>query len=185
MNFPEPLEGDAEGSKQAIQKLNQHHHRVIDLLLSHPTPSGNEICKIMGMTAPWLSSVRRSDVFKQELARRRQEFTEQRDIKVQTQLDRIIGKGLSLMADHLEEVDEFDNSPVATFNEVKIASELALKASGYLGNNATQVNVNNIDASTSIQHNTVDASTLMAARQRLINGGDDVKTIEAETPPSE
>ena len=181
MIFPETADGNTEVSKQPIQKLNQHHHRVIDLLLAHPTPSGNQICEIMGMTAPWLSTVRGSDVFKQEFARRRMAFADHRDIVVQTQLSRIVGTGLTGLADHLDAVDE-EGDPVASFHEFKVATELALKASGYLGA-GTQVNIQN-NTEHKVVNNSVDASTLMAARARLLQGGRDVETIEGETLPA-
>jgi DNA-binding Lrp family transcriptional regulator len=71
---PRAMPGDSPlASKPApIQKLRYSHEAMIDLLLSEPWISQNELADRFGMSPSWISTIICSDLFQSALAKRRE-----------------------------------------------------------------------------------------------------------------
>ncbi len=58
-------------SKQ-LTRLEPWHHDLIDWMLQNPAASGREAAAHFGVSPTWISIVKNSEVFRAELARRRE-----------------------------------------------------------------------------------------------------------------
>ena len=165
----------ATSKKPALKKLSHRHQRVLDIMLRNPEMRLQEIADELGYTVPWISTIVNSDLFQEALKKRREAF-ERHDNRVITEkLNNITHKGLDLLMDHIdydpdyeEGEDLLDDGP--SFQEIKQVTELAMKASGYLGNKGPNVTVNNNNNNV-VAAPQVAQSTMEEARARLIGHG--------------
>ena len=102
----------------SIASARWHHDRIIDYILEAPTaPSQNEIGKVFGFTATWVSIMVNSDAFKNRLEERKGELT---DPKIKASiLERLDGLAKSALDKLIERVD--GTIPIKTSDLVAIA----------------------------------------------------------------
>lgn len=163
-------------TKPVIKKLSPRHKRVLDFMIRNPELRLAEIAKELDYTVPWISTIANSELFKAEYNRRRAVFEEQDNKALSIKLNNIAHKGLDHLMEHISDYqfDEEDGEDLIndgpSFQEVKQVTELALKASGYLGGSGKGNITINDNRQTQNNVVTVAQSTLEKARERLING---------------
>lgn len=128
-----PLQGTASAAG-AIKRVNYSHDAMIDLIVTNPDISQNELAAYFGYSVGWVSRVRNSDAFLARLAERKADLVDPSiaatvDEKIRAVADRAWGTVL-------EKIDK----GVVTFDQALNAAEKAGKALGY-GARAQNVNV--------------------------------------------
>ena len=134
-----PLETSQRGSVTIprIDRVSYTHDAMIDLVLSNPVISQNEIAAHFGYTASWVSIIFNSDAFQSRLAARKEEII---DPLVRGQVEEAI-KGL--VARSVDILREKLNNPNASTELAMEVFKASTRAAGYgarTGN--TTVNVN-------------------------------------------
>lgn len=101
-----------------IKSARFHHDRIIDFILEAPTPpSQNEIAKIFGFSATWVSIIINSDAFKHRLEERKAELI---DPKIRASIvERLDGLAKSALDKLIERIDS--PIPIKTSDLVAIA----------------------------------------------------------------
>lgn len=69
-----PAESPLAPRPQPIQKLRYNHQAMVDLLVTDPTLSQNELADIFDRSPSWISTIICSDLFQDMLAKRRTEI---------------------------------------------------------------------------------------------------------------
>lgn len=126
--------------RAVVLKLNYAHDAMIDLILSDPGISQNEIARRMGYSASWVSQLVSSDAFQARLAERSKEIVDPvLRATVEEQFRGVLARSLDIVRQKLnrEAAEVPDNLALRTL-------ELSSRALGYGARNDT-VNVN-IDA---------------------------------------
>ncbi len=94
------------GEFHSIQKLNYRHEAIISFMISHPDMKQGEIASALGISEAWLSTIKRSDMFRREYKRRMNIHHEELDTQVREKLYKVGIKALDRVDEALEEVDE-------------------------------------------------------------------------------
>lgn len=127
-----PLQGTASAAN-AVARVSYTHDAMIDLIITNPDISQNELAAHFGYSVGWVSRVRNSDAFLARLAERKCDLVDPSiaatvEEKIRAVADRAWGTVL-------EKIDK----GVVTFDQALNAAEKAGKALGY---GARQQNVN-------------------------------------------
>lgn len=129
----------------SIQKLNYTHEALVDMIISRPEITQNELAVMFGYQPAWISTVMASDAFKERLVARRGEVVNPVLIaSVEERFEALTQRSLEVLQEKL----------AMPANEVP--DQLALQAAalgargmgkGGFGSSASQVNVQvNVDA---------------------------------------
>lgn len=86
-----------------IKKVRYTHDAVIDEILVNPSISQNELAKIFGFSAGWMSICINSDAFQERLAERKGMLTDPKIIaSINERLDAIARRSLEKIMDRLD-----------------------------------------------------------------------------------
>ena len=114
--------------KPAIQKMRYSHEAMVDLIVSNPWISQNELAAHFGYSPSWISCVIASDAFQAALAARREEVVDPAmKATIEERFRALVVKSLEVLASKL-------NAPVVSDNVALRAAELGAKALGIGGN---------------------------------------------------
>lgn len=88
-----------------IKSVRWYHDRIIDLMLTTEVPlSQNEIAKLIGYSASWVSIMVNSDAFKERLAERKAELTDPvLAASINDRLDALARRSLDKLLDRLDQ----------------------------------------------------------------------------------
>jgi hypothetical protein len=143
-----------------LLKVNYSHDGMIDLILTSPGISQDQIAALTGYTAGWISNIMASDAFQSRLAARREEVI---DPVVRATLEERV-KGLTLRS--LEVLQTKLSQPLVSDTVALKAFELGAKAMGMGGHAPPPAPV-------------VDLS-LLAQKMMELNVGSGGRVIEQE-----
>ena len=117
----------SEAVKQPIAKVNYSHAAMIDLIITQPGISQNDIARYFGYTPAWISQVISSDACQSALAKRREEIVDplMRET-VETQFKALVARSLDILQQKLNRpaLEIPDNLALRTL-------EIASRAAGY------------------------------------------------------
>lgn len=135
-----PPGGGAQGSVGAkhITRVRYTHDAMIDLMISRPSISQNELALAFGYTASWISTIIASDAFQARLAERRDKIVDpalRADIKAQ--LDGIALRSMEILRHKLSAPPEAISDQTALR-----ALEVSARAAGYGARPQVAVQVN-------------------------------------------
>lgn len=118
-----------------IQKVRYTHDAMIDLVVSNPAVSQNEIAAHFGFTPGWVSQVFNSDAFKNRLAERKEELIDPvLKASIEEKLNALADTSIKVL---LEKLHQTQNINVAIR-----ALDVTTRALGY-GAKQAMVQVNN------------------------------------------
>lgn len=163
------LQGTQSGAN-SIARVKYTHDAMIDLVISNPAISQNDLAKYFGYTAAWVSRIFASDAFQARLAARKDELVN--PVLTASVEDRI--KGLAMQSlDILEEKLNTTRNPDLAVK----CFELSTKAAGYGAREKNVAVQNNF-----VVHlpNKIENPTDWANAHRPVGQADQM-TIEAET----
>jgi hypothetical protein len=150
-------------SAHQIQKLSYKHHRIMDYMIANPRLRMGEIAKELGFSLSWMSIVVNTDLFKEELLRRRAAFNDENIRITQDRLASLGDKTLNAME---KKVDKANIAPDEfSMDELRKTAETVLKAQGMM-DSGPKVTVNN---NTQVVNNSVDEATFLRAKE-VLNG---------------
>ena len=118
----------------AIKRMRYTHDAMVDLIVTNPAISQNELAEQFGYTPSWVSLVMSSDAFKERLAARKEELVDPAiRATLAERFDAVVTKSLEVLLEKL-------SKPVSAIpdNLALRAAELGAKALG-LGGNAVPV----------------------------------------------
>ena len=126
-----------QGGRRDLAKVRYTHEAMIDILVSNPSISQNELANHFGYSAAWVSTILCSDAFQAQLAKRRDEVV---NPLVKASMEELF-KGLVFRS--LEVLQHKLAAPVNQIsdNVALRAAELGAKALGIGGHKAVQINV--------------------------------------------
>lgn len=91
-----------------IKEVSHRHEAIIDWLLANPQVKNLQVlCDRLNVSRSWLSIVMRSDAFRAEYEKRRDEYNQLHADKVQSRLYEVALKGIEKVLDALD-ADEVD-----------------------------------------------------------------------------
>ncbi len=169
-------------SAQPIDVMREQHHKMIDWMLANYRGKGSLqlMADEFGYSYAYLSTVINSDMFKAELARRREMVNTIFAGKVVEQTYENASRSAKLLNDYLEAIeatdDDFDPRLVLDIND------RTMKQLGYAPNKPVHVNIN--DNSVHTTQVAVDAGVAAAARERMLDRARQGATIDGEASPS-
>jgi len=169
-------------SAQPIDVMREQHHKMIDWMLAHFRGKGSlqQMADAFGYSYAYLSTVINSDMFKAELARRREMVNTVFAGKVVEQTYENASRSAQLLNKYLETIevtdDDFDPRLVLDIND------RTMKQLGYAPNKPVHVNIS--DNSVHVTQVAVEANVAAAARERMMNRARQGTTIDGEASPS-
>ncbi len=124
-----------------IKAVSYWHQAIIDWELNNPEKTMNECARVFGVTAGWMSVIRKSDVFQEYAARRRQEHNEGVSKSITERVEELAGNAVEVLNERI--IAERASIGLAVVNT---SADMALKALGFGvrkggDNPAVQVNV--------------------------------------------
>lgn len=121
-----------QGERAILKRgTNYSHDKMIDLILTNPGITQNELAAVFGYTPGWISQVINSDAFKAKLAERSREVIDPVVIaSMEEQFQGILARGLELTRAKLDATDKEGNSVVSD-NFLLRSMELSSRALGY------------------------------------------------------
>jgi len=106
-----------------IQKLRYSHEAMIDLLVSEPWISQNEIAERFGMSASWISTIICSDLFQARLAERRDQLVDpELRLSLKTQFEGILARSMEVLRHKLSQHPDLISDQLA-LQTAKVASQ--------------------------------------------------------------
>ena len=97
----ERLEG-TESSAGKLQRVSYTHDAMVDAIIANPAISNEELARIFGYSASWMSQIKNSDAFLERLAARRKEISDPILVAtVEDKLRAITDRGLDIIAEKL------------------------------------------------------------------------------------
>lgn len=163
--YREEKEAQVGMFKPSINRLSYRHYRVLDFMIANPHMKLGEIADHLKYTQSWVSIIINSDLFKAEYRRRRSAYEQLDSQVIQEKVNRLANLGLDGMIASLENIPEEDSEDEQpSFAQLKAATELALKASGYLSQKPATPQGVNITIAPVTQ---VSTSVLEQARARM------------------
>lgn len=172
---------DAAPRGQPIDSLREQHNKMIDWMLAHYAGKGDlaRMADAFGYSYCYMSQLINSDMFKAELARRREMVNQVFSTKVIEKTYENASKSAKLLGEYLDSVsvedDEFDPRVIMDIND------RTMKQLGYAPNKPVNLVVDNSTHTTQIA---VVASEAQAARERIMNKARNGTTIDGEVPAS-
>ena len=166
---------------QPIDSLREQHNKMIDWMLAHYAGKGDlaRMADAFGYSYCYMSQLINSDMFKAELARRREMVNQVFSTKVIEKTYENASKSAKLLGEYLDSVsvedDEFDPRVFMDIND------RTMKQLGYAPNKPVNLVVDNSTHTTQIA---VVASEAQAARERIMNKARNGTTIDGEVPAS-
>lgn len=166
---------------QPIDSLREQHNKMIDWMLAHYAGKGDlaRMADAFGYSYCYMSQLINSDMFKAELARRREMVNQVFSTKVIEKTYENASKSAKLLGEYLDSVsvedDEFDPRVIMDIND------RTMKQLGYAPNKPVNLVVDNSTHTTQIA---VVASEAQAARERIMNKARNGTTIDGEVPAS-
>lgn len=143
---PPAPEGQAtrwpSGAPKGPQKVSYTHEALIDLIISNPRLTQNQLAEHFGYTASWISQIISSDAFQSRLAERKDELIDPvLRASVEQQFQGIIRRSIAILEEKLNRPTEQipDNLALRAF-------DISTRAAGYGARTEqpkVQVNVNN------------------------------------------
>jgi hypothetical protein len=152
---------------QPIVSLNNRHNGIVDWLIANPHASMAECARALGVTEPWLSRIRQSDLFKVLYAKRLAEKRERLDAEIAVELQ-------ETARNTLKAVNAKINSGTFTERFLLAATEQILDSIGYSQQPSPAV--------VQHQHLHVTAEDIRNARERQLSagGGSPAKIADGE-----
>lgn len=142
----------------SIQKVSPWHEQLIDFMLAQPRAGLKETSEYFGVSMAWLSTVKNSDAFREQWAKRRESHSSAVSVTLVQRVEALAEVALETMTERLER--EGASIGLSTLREV---SETALKSLGF-GNRDGNLRANTINATTNNTMIVVDRDTLARAR---------------------
>jgi len=139
---------------------------IIDVMLSNPTLSQNEIAEMLGYTPAYLSTLKKTDGFQVRYYTRRRQMSESIQDRVQMLMMLQIEKASEAILDGIEAIGEEDGP---THEFALSAQDKALRGLGFgpsSGPSSISVNTN---VSTSLPSNSVADNVIEDARKIMID----------------
>lgn len=170
-------------SAQPIDVMREQHHKMIDWMLANFRGKGSlqQMADAFGYSYAYLSTIINSDMFKAELARRREMVNTVFAGKVVEQTFENASRSAKLLNDYLAGIDasdeDFDPRLVLDIND------RTMKQLGYAPNKPVHVNINDNSLHVT-QQVAVEAGVAAAARERMMNRARQGVTIDGEASPS-
>lgn len=159
------------GNFHSLRKLNYRHEAIISFMIAHPDMKQGEIAECLGISEAWLSTIKRSDMFRREYKRRMNQHHEELDTEVREKLYRVGIKALDRVDEALDETDEDGNYVV----DPRFALDAKDKALARLGFGTSKgVTAGNTD----IPHSHATGEDLEAARKLLDSASNYNKTVK-------
>lgn len=122
-NQSPPLEG-TESAALALRRVHYTHDAMIDLLVSNPGMSQNQLAAHFGYSVPWISRIINSDAFQARLAVRKGDLVDPALLlTVEERLTALCDQSLNIVMDKLEQTKNVDTAMKAL--------ELSTKALGF------------------------------------------------------
>jgi hypothetical protein len=122
-NQSPPLEG-TESAALALRRVHYTHDAMIDLLVSNPGMSQNQLAAHFGYSVPWISRIINSDAFQARLAVRKGDLVDPALLlTVEERLTALCDQSLNIVMDKLESTKNIDTAMKAL--------ELSTKALGF------------------------------------------------------
>lgn len=114
--------------KPGIGKMRYSHEAMVDLIVSNPWISQNQLAAHFGYSPSWVSCVIASDAFQATLAKRREEVIDPAmKATIEERFRALVVRSLEVLTNKL-------NAPVVSDNVALRAAELGAKALGIGGN---------------------------------------------------
>lgn len=157
-------------SRPQVAKLRYTHEAMVDLIITVPGISQNQLAAIFGFTAAWVSNVIASDVFQAKLAERRAELIDPALIAtIEERFKGLVVQSLDVLQQKLAKPQVSDTLALK-------ALELGAKALG-VGGNAAPAAVP-VDLS-------LLRDRLLALKGEVHGQRGEMKTVEGEVLPEE
>lgn len=100
---PAPPAQELTPIKPEIKTVKYTHDAMIDLIVTNPAISQNEIAKFFGYTPTWVSIIVNSDAFKNRLAERKAVLVDPKIIAgIEARLEGLAQRSLDLLIDRLD-----------------------------------------------------------------------------------
>jgi len=166
---------------QPIDALREQHNKMVDWMLAHYSGKGDlaRMADAFGYSYCYMSQIINSDMFKAELARRREMVNQVFSTKVIEKTYENASKSAKLLGEYLDSTsvgdDDFDPRVIMDIND------RTMKQLGYAPNKPVNLVVDNSTHTTQIA---VVASEAQAARERIMNKARNGTTIDGEVPAS-
>ncbi len=159
-----------------VAKVSYTHNALIDLMITNPGISQNDMAKHFGYTAPWICTIIHSDAFQMQLAARRHELVDpQITASIEERFKALANASVDRLLEHLTQ------PAVQIDPEVMIkAAALGAKALG-LGGNAPQ---KQIVISTDDRLNNLSSKLTHLLKQAHEKGIVDVIVTEKKEEPN-
>ena len=126
-----------------VKKVSFWHESIVDWELQNPEKSMGDCALYFGVTEPWLSVIRNSDIFKEYAALRRGEHSENVSLSIVERAEAVAGVSLEVLEERIQK--ERNTIGLGIVNDT---AAMALKALGFGqkqdgrgGGNSTQVNI--------------------------------------------
>lgn len=124
-----------------VKKVSFWHESIVDWELQNPDKSMGECAEYFGVTEPWLSVIRNSDIFREYSALRRGEHNENVSMSVIDRVEAVAGVSLEVLEERIRA--ERHSIGLGIVNDT---ATMALKALGFgkkqdSRTNNTQVNI--------------------------------------------
>ncbi len=158
---------EAGSQAPTIKRMTYRHHRLLDFMIRNPHMKLGEIADHLNYSQAWVSIIINSDLFKAAYQARRNSFEMVDHTVLSDKITKLANLGLDGMIETLERTPDLeagDEGP--SFNQFKAASELALKAAGYLSPKESKGTTVNVQAV--VQTNAVSPDVLAKAREMMI-----------------
>jgi hypothetical protein len=141
----------------SIKKLSWWHESVIDWMLLNPNSTLTECAATFNVTLPWLSRITNSHLFKERLALRRREHSQDVSFTVIEKLESLADLGVEALIERV--ATERDTMPIG---ELRQTAEMALASIGYTTKRAGAGSAP-ATGPTNVQVNVVSADVLKEA----------------------
>ena len=125
-----------------VKKVSFWHESIVDWELQNPEKSMGACAEYFGVTEPWLSTIRNSDIFKEYAALRRGEHSENVSLSIVERAEAVAGVSLEVLEERIQ-----NERRTISLGIVNDAAAMALKALGFgqkqdgRGGGNTQVNI--------------------------------------------
>lgn len=140
------------------QRVHWWHESVIDWLVLNPDKNLKDCARHFKKTPAWIYTLVNSDVFKAELAKRRQEYRSVLDMGLQEKLEALSAQAIETIEERLTQA-----GPLLPTKDLVSVANLALTKAGYgTSSSAPSTVVNN-----QVVHLQIPPEKLEAARQRI------------------
>ena len=144
-------------SKDVVKKLSAWHAAIVDWEFFNPEKNMSECAKRFGVTEPWLSSLRNSDLFVAYREERRQNHNGMVSETVIDKAERVAGITLDVMAEKLEK-----EGTDISFSALTEVGGLMLKSLGF-GERQAQ----NIPSGFTVNIDVASSGALKEAREKM------------------